>query len=70
MNTYLLAIDDLGEVKIKSFHANSIKDAEDLAINYFNELFEDLEVNSWEDLVFELSNNDVYVSELYDIEEF
>ena len=69
MNTYLLAIDDAGENKIKSFHANSIKDAEDLVINYFLELIPDLDVDNWSDLEFELSNEDIYISELYDIEE-
>lgn len=70
MNTYLIAIDDMGETKIKSFHANSIKDAEDLVVDYFNELIEDLNVNSWDELGSKLSDVDVYISELYDKEEF
>jgi len=70
MNTYLIAIDDMGETKIKSFHANSIKDAEDLVVDYFNELIEDLNANSWNELGSKLSDVDVYISELYDKEEF
>lgn len=70
MNTYLIAIDDMGENTIKVFHANSINDAKDLVIDYFNNYMENLNVNSWDDLLFELSNEDVYISELYDIEEF
>lgn len=69
MNKYLIPIDDGDDLYIESVSANDYTQAQDKLIEYFCENF-DIEATNWNELLDQLVDRNIYLGNIYDIEEF
>lgn len=69
MNKYLLPVDD-GQIYILSVSAKDFEQAKDKFIDEFADAFEYPNNGDWEEVQDWLAEHNIYIGDIYDIEEF
>lgn len=70
MNKYLLPICSTDDIWIESVSAKNFNDAKDKFIESLGETYEWVTVDDWDKFLEECTDHELFIGDIYDLEEF